>query len=200
MGDTITDAARPAAEALAGYRTVTPMVFCGIYPADGADYDALKDAVLVNGATSFMIGLSMAFAAYLSMAQIPAMMGEWLLSVSSSPVVTLMIINVFLLIIGCFVDNIAAVIILTPILLPVVTQLGIDPVHFGLIMTVNLAVGFITPPYGINLFVGSAVSGESIEDISREVMPLIAVMILCLLLFTYVPQTSMALVEMFRHH
>lgn len=163
-------------------------------------YDALKDAVLVNGATSFMIGLSMAFAAYLSMAQIPAMMGEWLLSISSSPVTTLMIINVFLLIIGCFVDNIAAVIILTPILLPVVTQLGIDPVHFGLIMTVNLAVGFITPPYGINLFVGSAVSGESIEDISREVMPLIAVMILCLLLFTYVPQTSMALVELFRHH
>jgi C4-dicarboxylate transporter DctM subunit len=161
-------------------------------------YDAFKDAVLVNGATSFMIGLSMAFAAYLSMDQIPAKLGALLLSVSSSPVVTLLILNVFLLIVGCFVDNIPAVIILTPILLPIVTQIGVDPVHFGLIMTVNLAIGFITPPYGINLFVASAISGESIEDISREVLPLIVAMIACLLLITYVPATSMWLVHLLR--
>ena len=161
-------------------------------------YEALKDSVLVNGATSFMIGLSMAFAAYLSMAQIPAKMGAWLMGISSSPAVTLLIINAFLLIIGCFVDNIAAVIILTPILLPVVTQLGIDPVQFGLIITVNLAVGFITPPYGINLFVASAISDESIEGISRDIMPFVLAMVACLLLLTFVPATSMGLVELFR--
>jgi len=159
-------------------------------------YEAFKDAVLINGATSFMIGLSMAFAAYLAMAQIPTKLGTWLMNVSPNPIITLLIINVFLLIVGCFVDNIAAVIILTPILLPVVTQLGIDPVHFGLIITVNLAIGFITPPYGINLFVASAVSGETIEDLSRQIMPFIIVMIVCLLAFTYIPSLSMGLVNL----
>ncbi|HOM25048.1 MAG TPA: TRAP transporter large permease, partial [Thermosynergistes sp.] len=114
-------------------------------------YECLLDSSLVNGATQFMIGLSIAFATYLAMAQIPATVATWLSAVSEKPAVTLLIINIFLLTVGCFVDNIASVIILTPILLPVVTRLGIDPVHFGLFMTVNLAVGFVTPPYGINL-------------------------------------------------
>lgn len=162
-------------------------------------YDAFKDAVLVNGATSFMIGLSMAFAAYLSMDQIPVKMGALLMSISSSPVVTLLIINILLLIIGCFVDNIPAVIILTPILLPIVVQQGIDPVHFGVIMTVNLAIGFITPPYGINLFVASAISGETIENISKNILPFIFAMVACLIVITYYPPTSMYLVHLFRH-
>ena len=102
-------------------------------------YDCLKSTGLINGATSFLIGLSMAFASYLAMAQIPAKMAAWLTAFVDSPFLLLMIINVFLLIIGCFVDNIAAVIILTPILLPVVKMIGIDPIHFGLIITVNLA-------------------------------------------------------------
>ena len=109
-----------------------------------------------------------------------------------------MIINIFLLIVGCFVDNIAAVIILTPILLPIVTAVGVDPIHFGLIMTVNLACGFITPPYGINLFVASAISGESIENISRAIiLPLLA-MIACLLVFTYFPSVSLGLLRAIR--
>ena len=111
-------------------------------------YDCLKSTGLINGATSFLIGLSMAFASYLAMAQIPAKMAAWLTAFVDSPFLLLMIINVFLLIIGCFVDNIAAVIILTPILLPVVKMIGIDPIHFGLIITVNLACGFISPPSG----------------------------------------------------
>ena len=161
-------------------------------------YDCLKSTGLINGATSFLIGLSMAFASYLAMAQIPAKMAAWLTAFVDSPFLLLMIINVFLLIIGCFVDNIAAVIILTPILLPVVKMIGIDPIHFGLIITVNLACGFISPPYGINLFVASAISGESIESISREIIPAFVAMVGCLLLFTYFPIFTMGLLQLIR--
>ena len=115
-----------------------------------------------------------------------------------APFILLMVINVFLLIIGCFVDNIAAVIILTPILLPVVKAIGIDPIHFGLIITVNLACGFISPPYGINLFVASAISGESIENISKSILPSFLAMVACLLLFTYFPIFSLGLLQWLR--
>ena len=145
-----------------------------------------------------MIGFSMAFASYLSMAQIPASIGAWLREFSENPLVILMVINVFLLVIGCFIDNIAAVVILTPILLPVVKALGIDPIHFGLIITVNLACGFISPPYGINLFVASAISGESIESISKAIIPSFLAMIVCLVLFTYFPILSLGLLNVLR--
>ena len=161
-------------------------------------YDCLKSTGLINGATSFLIGLSMAFASYLAMAQIPAKMAAWLTTFVDSPFLLLMIINVFLLIIGCFVDNIAAVIILTPILLPVVKMIGIDPIHFGLIITVNLACGFISPPYGINLFVASAISGESIENISKAIIPSFIAMVACLMLFTYFPIFTMGLLQIIR--
>ena len=161
-------------------------------------YDCLKSTGLINGATSFLIGLSMAFASYLAMAQIPAKIAAWLTTFVDSPFLLLMIINVFLLVIGCFVDNIAAVIILTPILLPVVKMIGIDPIHFGLIITVNLACGFISPPYGINLFVASAISGESIESISREIIPAFVAMVGCLMLFTYFPIFTMGLLQIIR--
>lgn len=161
-------------------------------------YECLRSAGLINGATEFMIGFSMAFASYLSMAQIPASIGAWLRGFSENPLVILMLINVFLLIIGCFVDNIAAVVILTPILLPVVKALGVDPIHFGLIITVNLACGFISPPYGINLFVASAISGESIETISKAILPSFLTMVACLLLFTYFPILSLGLLKILR--
>ncbi|MDR1379450.1 MAG: TRAP transporter large permease [Synergistaceae bacterium] len=161
-------------------------------------YECLRTTGLINGATEFMIGLSMAFASYLTMAQIPAHIGTWLREFSSNPVIILMFINVFLLILGCFVDNIAAVIILTPILLPVVKSIGVDPIHFGLIITVNLACGFISPPYGINLFVASAISGESIEKISVAIIPSFIAMIACLLLFTYFPSFSLGLLHLLR--
>jgi len=161
-------------------------------------YNCLLDSSLVNGVTQFMIGLSMAFASYLALAQIPTTVASWLAGLSDTPWVTLTIINIFLLILGCFVDNIPAVIILTPILLPIVKQLGVDPIHFGLFLTVNLAVGFITPPYGINLFVATAISGESIETISKNLLYFIAAMILCVFLFTNIPGLSLWLVNILR--
>ena len=140
----------------------------------------------------------MAFASYLAMAQIPTHVAEWLAGFAHNPFILLMVINVFLLIIGCFVDNIAAVIILTPILLPVVKTIGIDPIHFGLIITVNLACGLISPPYGINLFVASAISGESIENISKSILPSFLAMVACLLLFTYFPVFSLGLLNVLK--
>lgn len=161
-------------------------------------YDAFKDAALVNGATTFMVGLSMSFAAFLAMEQIPVQICSWMLSISSSKIVIFLIVNALLLIVGCFVDNISSMIILTPILLPIMLQLGVDPVHFGLVMTVALATGFVTPPYGANLFVASAVSGVGMLKISKAVIPFIIAMLLCLLLFTYIPAISMGLVWLLR--
>ena len=140
--------------------------------------------------------MSAAFAAYLTMAEIPVKVGEWILTISSRPWVILLLVNMMLLVVGCFVDNISSMIILTPIFLPVMKQIGVDPVHFGLVMTVALAIGFITPPYGANLFVASAVSGEKMSALSKSIMPFVAVMILCLMLFTYVPSVSMGLVNL----
>ncbi len=158
-------------------------------------FNAFREAALVNGATTFMIGLSMAFARYLTMEQIPVKLANGLMGLSSNFVVILLLINVFLLVIGCFVDNISSMIILTPILLPVVQKLGMDPVHFGVMMTVALATGFVTPPYGANLFVASAVSGVRMEKIARNMVPFFVVLAVCLLLFTFVPGLSMGLVH-----
>jgi len=157
---------------------------------------AFMDALVVNGATTFMLGLSLAFATFLTMEEIPMRIGTWIVSASSTPWVILMMINAMLLVVGCFVDNISSMIILTPIFLPVMKQIGVDPVHFGLFMTVALAIGFVTPPYGANLFVASAVSGEKLDNISRNIFPFVFVMLLCLILFVYFPIFSMGLVNL----
>lgn len=157
---------------------------------------AFRDAVMVNGATSFMLGLSMSFATYLTMEQIPMRVGAWIITVSSEPWIILFLINLMLLVVGCFVDNISSMIILTPIFLPVIKQIGIDPVHFGVVMTLALAIGFITPPYGANLFVASAVSGEKLDSISKKIFPFVGAMVVCLALFTYFPGISMGLVNL----
>lgn len=160
--------------------------------------DAFREAMLVNGATTFMVGLSMGSASYLAMEQIPMRIGGYLVAISSKPVAILLFINAILLVVGCFVDNISSMIILTPIFLPVVKNIGVDPIHFGLVMTVALAIGFVTPPYGANLFVASAISGVSMERISKRIVPIVGVMLACLILFTFVPSVSMGLVKWLR--
>lgn len=91
-------------------------------------------------------------------------------------------------------EALAAIVILTPILLPIVVKLGVDPVHFGIIMVVNLAIGFVTPPVGVNLFVASGVAGTKIEQISKVVLPLVGIMLIILLLITYIPTLPMIFV------
>jgi len=157
---------------------------------------SFKDTALINGAAVFPLALSMSFARYLTMEQIPVKLAQSLLSISSSKNILVLVIILFFLIIGCFIDNLSSMIVLTPILLPVMIKSGIDPIHFGVFMCYALAIGFVTPPYGANLFVASGISGLSVEEISRNIVPFIAVLIFSLLLITYIPGISMFLVNL----
>ena len=156
--------------------------------------DCMKDTVVIAGATSFIVGMSTSFAYVMTLEQVPETLSAFILGLSSNKIVVLLIMNVFLLIVGMFMDNISSCTILAPILLPVATALGVNPVHFGILMTMNLAVGFITPPYGVNLFVGSSVARIPFERVVKWIWPLIGTILVVLLLTTYVPQLSLLLV------
>ena len=157
-------------------------------------YTAFKDAIVVNGATTFMVGLSTAFAALLTMEQIPAKIASFILSISNNSFIVLLLINIFLLLVGMFIDNIPATIILTPILLPIAVSFGMSPITFGIMLTMNLAIGFCTPPYGIDLFVASAISKVGMDEISKQILKMIVGLIIVLLLVTYIkPVTTIFL-------
>lgn len=157
-------------------------------------FDCLNDTVIIAGATSFMIGLSTGFAFLLTMEQVPSTIAKIILGFSQNKIVVMLLINMFLLLVGMFIDNISSCTILAPIFLPVVTQLGISPVHFGIIITINLAIGFITPPYGANLFIGSAISNIAMDRIVKWIWWFIFTIIAVLLLVTFIPAISMTLV------
>ncbi len=157
-------------------------------------YRAFRESILIIGATLYMVGLATSFASYLAMERIPVTVGSYILGFASSKFIVLLLMNIVFLIIGCFVDNISSTIILTPIFLPIVQSLGVDPVHFGMIISIALAVGFSTPPYGCNLFIASTISGESVANVAKRLVPFIGV-IACLMLFTYFPFFSLFLLN-----
>ncbi|SCZ78154.1 TRAP transporter large permease [Acidaminobacter hydrogenoformans] len=161
-------------------------------------YKSLFDTILINGITTFMVGFSMAFAGYLSIQQIPTAIADAIMTITTNKFLLLLIINLFLLAIGTLIDNIPATIILSPILLPIVTQLGMSPITFGVVITMNLAIGFITPPYGINLFVASAVGKVSIGSMMVYMRYFLLALILVLMATTYIPATTMFLVNLLR--
>lgn len=156
---------------------------------------AIEQTAVINGTTSYLLGISTSFAAYLSLEKIPAMITELLVNVTDNKFLFLILINIFLLIVGCIIDNVPATIIIAPMLLPTLTAFGIDPVHFGIIMTVNLLIGLVTPPYGCSLFVASAVCKVKVEDLIRNMAMPFIVLIISLLLITYVPQLSLMLIK-----
>lgn len=158
-------------------------------------FESLRSTAELNGSANLAVGLSMAFSAYLTMAQIPAMIGDFITSNISNGTLIIIFMLIILLIVGLFVDNISFCLVLTPIFLPIVTSIGYDPIHFGVIMTVALAIGFCTPPFGSNLFVASTITGLRIEDICKRIVPFILSMIVCLLLITFIPAISMTLVH-----
>ena len=119
------------------------------------------------------------------------------LSISSNPVVIILMINLLLLIVGMFMEISAACIILAPILLPVVVQLGFDPVHFGIIMCVNLALGLATPPVGATLYVGCRIAKVSMAEITTAILPYLLASIVALLIITFVPEISLLLPSLF---
>ena len=133
------------------------------------------------------------FGYLLALEQVPESIAKAILSVTSNKYLVLLLINLFLLVVGALMEPAAATIILTPILAPIAVKLGVDLVHFGLVMTVNLAIGFITPPVGSNLFVASATSGLKVESIARAAIPMIILMIAVLFILTYVPAISLFL-------
>lgn len=143
---------------------------------------ALSSAVIM-----FLISTASIFAWLLATQQIPQQLIKVVTSVSTDPRIVLLLVNVGLLIAGTFLDNVAAITLLTPILHPLVVSLGIDPVFFGVVMITNLAIGQVTPPVGMNLFVASNISKIPIERIAREAIPFILVLIADLMLITYIP-------------
>ena len=149
------------------------------------------DAALTTATVLIIVGTANAFGRLLTIEQVPVQIADALLSISTNQYVIILMIMLLLLVVGMFMDTLAAIIILTPILLPIAIQIGYDPVHFGILMVVNLAIGFFTPPVGVNLFVASGISGVSIESLSRAVMPFVISMIVTLLFLTFVPAITM---------
>lgn len=154
---------------------------------------AISTSCSTTATTMVILGCATAFSKIITIEQIPDMVANALMTVSSSKIVILLLINLLLLIVGCFMDTTPAILILAPILLPVAQSIGVDPVHFGLIMVCNLAIGFITPPLGINLFVASRIADSPMETIMKGIVPFILVMLGCLMLITYIPQITMFL-------
>lgn len=173
-------------------------IFVGVFIYHELDLksilEAFKDTALINGQTTFLVGISMAFARFLTMSQVPGTLAKGILGISN-PIAILLVINLFLLVVGCFIDNISSTVILTPILLPIVAGIGMSPIQFGIVMTVNLAIGFITPPYGCNLFFASAISNVSVVDIAKKILPMIGVMLIVLMALTFIPALSIGILD-----
>ncbi|MED4016012.1 TRAP transporter large permease [Sutcliffiella cohnii] len=154
-------------------------------------FESFREAVVINATTMIIIGLSVSFAYFMTLEQIPRDISIYLSELSSNPLVILLAINLLLIVVGMFIDTISALVVLTPILLPIVTAVGVDPIHFGVILVANLAIGFITPPLGVNLFVASSVGGVRFEKISIAIIPFLVSMIICLLVITFFPPLSL---------
>lgn len=154
----------------------------------------LVEAIKTFTPILFILAASTAFSRVLTLMQVPQTVSSFILGNFSSKVVILLVINLFLLIVGMVMDTTPAILILTPILLPIAQGIGMDPIQFGVIMVVNLAIGFVTPPIGVNLFVASALTDVPVMEIARKALPMIGLFLVALLLFTFIPAFSLALI------
>lgn len=152
--------------------------------------DIFVTTVIGTAMIMFIIATSSVFSWILTAQQVPQAVASAILSISKSPVIILLLINLLLLFIGTFMETVAAIIILVPVLLPVVTQIGMDPLHFGIVLVVNLAIGMVTPPLGVCLFIGCSIADIKLEDITKAVWPFILIMVVDVLLLTYLPCIS----------
>ena len=156
-------------------------------------FPILKKSVVSSAVIMFIIANAGLFAFLLTRAGVPDAIGRWLEMVLQSPAMFLLGVNIALFIIGMFIETGAAIIVLAPILAPVAMHFGIDPVHFGLVMVVNLALGMITPPFGVNLFAACTVARLSLDQVISRLWPFVAVVLCCLMVITYVPVLSLGL-------
>ena len=162
-------------------------------------YAILRRSVISSAVIMLIIAMAGLFSFLLTRAGIPAQIGAWIIANFHSGWAFLLAVNGFLFIIGMFIETSASIIVLAPILAPVAAQFGIDPVHFGMIMVVNLALGMITPPFGVNLFAACSVAGISLDRITRSLLHFVIVVLICLMIITYVPAISLTLRDYFYH-
>ncbi len=151
-----------------------------------------KATAMFTSQILIIVACASVFSWLLTVNQVPATMVAWISAMEISPWMLLLAINVLLLAVGCLVDPISAILLLSPLLVPIVTAAGIDPVHFGIIMTVNLAIGLFTPPFGINIFVAQSVLGMRLGTLYRGIVPFLLIYLFALALVTYIPEISMA--------
>lgn len=159
-------------------------------------FNIFGNAALTTATIMIILGTANTFGRILTLQRVPTMIASFFQSITDSRIVILLLINLLLLFVGCFMETNAAIIILAPIFLPIVQSMGVDPVHFGVIMVINLAIGFVTPPLGVNLFVATNVANTKLGVICKGIMPIIGVMIIDLLLFTYLEPLVMFLPHM----
>lgn len=153
------------------------------------------DTAVLNGITSFLLGYSTVFSTFMTYEKVPQMITAFLTSVSDNPLVVLLFVNLILLVVGLFLDTVPAIIVMAPMLMPTAIALDINPIHFGVVMAVNLALGLCTPPYGCNLFVGAAVAKIKMESMFRYIFPLFAVGLIGLAIVTYIPWLSLVFIK-----
>ncbi|MGL4241748.1 MAG: TRAP transporter large permease [Beijerinckiaceae bacterium] len=153
------------------------------------------ESAFTSAVVMVIVGFAFIFAYAMALMQAPQQIAGAIRGVSSDPIVFLLIVNLFLFVVGMFMETFAALIILAPVLAPVATQLGIDPIHFGLIMIVNLAIGMVTPPVGVNLFVACGIANVTMEELMRPLLVFLVVLAVDMLIITYVPWLSLALIR-----
>lgn len=155
--------------------------------------DVLGRAALTSAVVLLLVGAAMSFKTVVSLSHAPQIMADWILALTANPLLLLLLINLLLFVVGMFLDAGPAIIILAPILAPVFEGMGVDSVHFAIIMCVNLTVGLATPPMGLVLFVAAAVSKERVTTIARAILPFLAVEVVVIFLITYFPALSMTI-------
>ena len=160
-------------------------------------FDVTRRSVITSSMIMLVIAASNVFSWYLTYEQIPTNLASFFLEYTNTQVLFLLLVIVILLVVGMFMDTSAAVLIFVPLFLPMVLELGVDPIHFGIVMIVTLSIGMITPPFGLNLFVAAGVSKAPLTEVIRGTFPFIIVMILAALVIAFVPELSLILLQLF---
>ncbi|MCB1471076.1 MAG: TRAP transporter large permease, partial [Rhizobiaceae bacterium] len=157
----------------------------------------LGDTIVLTSSIMLIAGVAKMVGVVFAYDDIPGQVAKVLLSISENKFVLLLLINLFLLVLGLFLEPLAAMILSLPVLVPIAVQIGVDPVHFGIIVVLNLVIGLVTPPVGLCLFIVCGISKVSLEDVSRAALPMIGICILVLMLVTYFPELVLTIPQMF---
>ena len=158
--------------------------------------DIFINVVTTLGKVLILLGVSGAFTYLLTYLKIPAKVAEGLFALTSNKLLILILLNILMLILGCLIEMACLILMLTPVILPIWIQMGLSPIHLGIVMVLNLGIGLLTPPVGSTLFIGSAISGIKIESLSKKMVPFYITMAVALLILTYFPQSFMWLPAM----